>query len=90
MLPKPGNTSRTYPIEIRRSRCASGIVTRIGLLATCFNEAYSSLVSRLSCRDKDRVWRRFGIYSSNMDRAPFLLYVAATIIVLLFFSIELT
>src|SRR3974377_2102587 len=65
MIPKRGNTSRTYPAAIRRSQCASGIVTCIGLLATCFSEANSSLVSRLLCRDKDRVWRRRGVIANQ-------------------------
>jgi len=80
MLPKRGNTSRTYPAAIKRSRCASGIVTRVGLSATCFSEANSWLVSRLSCRDKDRVGRRLGIIANiqaKIERAPWcvLLYI---------------
>ena len=81
MIPKWGNTSRTYPAAISRSRCASGIVTCIGLLATCFSEANSSLVSRLLCRDKDRVWRRRGVIANQGKESATLMhpfYTSAT------------
>ena len=63
-----GSTSRTYPISIKRSRWASGMVTCLGLSANCFSDASSPLVSRLLWRDKDRVWRRRGVIANPIKR----------------------
>src|SRR5262245_4535521 len=42
-----------YPASIRRSRCSSGMVRCIGLLPTSFKDANSSLVSRVSRKEKE-------------------------------------
>src|SRR5262249_5402308 len=52
--------SRNYPSAIRRSRCLSGMVRRIGLMLTSFKDSNSSLVSGTNVRldmlgNRDRI-----------------------------------
>src|SRR5262245_16210253 len=51
--PEPRTTSRIYPASIRRSRCSSEMVRCIGLLPTSVKDANSSLVSRVSRKEKE-------------------------------------
>jgi len=57
-----------YPAAISLSRCLSGMVRCIGLVATSFKEANSLLVSGTLLGESDRKWDRFRAMPLNMQR----------------------